>query len=149
MLLNARSRLFNYHQAMNAMLFWDWTPMFYAGGSYNYSNELMELLHNAEHDWPRESTDVIFNGMLVNTTGEEDGYTEGDLRVEQLNDSIKEQAHGVNATPKYLEKVVPAIGVIQDLTKNVYKDLGVEDTISAMPKSVNTKMFFFFLTTSS
>ena len=44
--------------------------MFYGGGSYNYSNELMELLHNVEHDWPPESVNVIFDGMLVNMTGE-------------------------------------------------------------------------------
>jgi hypothetical protein len=45
--------------------------MYYGGGSYNSSNELMELLHNVEHDWPKESADVVFDGMLVNTTGEE------------------------------------------------------------------------------
>jgi hypothetical protein len=44
-----------------------WTPMFYAGGGYNYSNELMELLHNIEHDWPRQAAQTIFNGMLVNS----------------------------------------------------------------------------------
>ncbi|KAK7021001.1 hypothetical protein R3P38DRAFT_3318279 [Favolaschia claudopus] len=32
-----------------------WTPIFYAGGSYNYANELMELLHNLIHDWPSEA----------------------------------------------------------------------------------------------
>jgi hypothetical protein len=104
-----------------------WVPMFYGGGSYNYSNELMELLHNVEHDWPRESANVVFDSMIVNTTGEEVSCTEGDLRVEQLNDAIKEQAHGVNATPEYLEKITPAIGVIQHLTKHIYEDLGVEE----------------------
>ena len=63
----------------------------------------------------------------MNTTGEEAGCTEGDIRVEQLNDAIKEQAHGVNATPEYLEKITPAIGVIQHLTKHIYEDLGVEE----------------------
>jgi hypothetical protein len=93
--------------------------------------------------------------MIVNTTGEEagctegdlrveqlndaitegdlrveqlnDAITEGDLRVEQLNDAIKEQAHGVNATPEYLEKITPAIGIIQHLTKHIYEDLGVKE----------------------
>ncbi|KAJ7827097.1 hypothetical protein B0H13DRAFT_2374013 [Mycena leptocephala] len=27
-----------------------WTPMFYAGGGFNYANESMELLHNLNHD---------------------------------------------------------------------------------------------------
>ena len=76
--------------------------------SHNYSNELMELLHNVKHDWPRESTSVVLNGMLVNTTEEVAGFTEGDICVEQLNDGIK-QAHGVNASLEYLERVVPEI----------------------------------------
>lgn len=104
-----------------------WAPMFYAGQRYNYSNEIMEFLHNTEHDWPRESVSVAFNGMLVNTTGSVAGHTEGDLRCEQLNESIKDKAHGVNATPEYLEQITPAIGVIQHLVDHVYKDLGVEE----------------------
>jgi hypothetical protein len=104
-----------------------WTPMFYAGGSYNYSNELMELLHNTLHDWPRKAVQTIFNGMLVNSTGKPDGFTETDIRVERLNDAIKENTHGTNATPAYLEKITPAIGHVQHLTEHMYQDLGVED----------------------
>ncbi|KAK6966269.1 hypothetical protein R3P38DRAFT_3338170 [Favolaschia claudopus] len=57
-----------------------WTPMFYAGGSYNYSNELMELLHNLIHDWPPETAHV---------TVERNTFKETDIRVEQFNKSIK------------------------------------------------------------
>jgi hypothetical protein len=44
-----------------------WTPMFYAGGGYNYANEGMELLHNLEHDWPVDIRHVLHGGMLMNT----------------------------------------------------------------------------------
>ena len=74
--------------------------MLYSGRSYNYLNELIELLHNMEDDWPPECANITFDGMLVNTTGKEAGYTEGNICVEQMNDSIKEKAHGVNASPK-------------------------------------------------
>jgi hypothetical protein len=109
-------------------------PMFYGGGSYNYSNELMEILHNMEHDWPPECANITFDGMLVNTTGKEAAFTEGDIRVEQMNDSIKEKAHGVNASPEYLEKITPALGVLHHLTEHIYADLGVEEINSLHAK---------------
>ncbi len=104
-----------------------WAPMFYAGGGYNYSHETMELLHNLIHDWPSDSAEVLLASMLVNTTGKPDGFKEGDLDVEHLNNAIKARAHGVNATPKLLEKITPAIGEVQYLVRQLFDDLEVED----------------------
>ncbi|KZT65123.1 hypothetical protein DAEQUDRAFT_807422 [Daedalea quercina L-15889] len=104
-----------------------WTPMFYAGRSYNYANECMELLHNVIHDWPKDTAKVLLAGMLVNTTGEQDGFLEADLDVEHLNLRIKSRAHGTNATPDMLRKVTPSLGHIRDLTDLVYKETGVRD----------------------
>lgn len=103
-----------------------WSPMFYAGGSSNYANELMELLHNLEHDWPKDFAQIQLAGMLVNTSGEEDGFLEADLDVEHLNGDIKERAHGPNATPKLLEKITPAIGPCKELTARTFKAMGVQ-----------------------
>ncbi|KAJ7888699.1 hypothetical protein B0H14DRAFT_1194117 [Mycena olivaceomarginata] len=64
-----------------------WTPMFYAGGSYNYANESMELLHNLEHDWPEETALVLRAGMLMNNKGTAAKFKETDIRVEQFNKS--------------------------------------------------------------
>ncbi|KAI0703003.1 hypothetical protein BC835DRAFT_1404175 [Cytidiella melzeri] len=94
-----------------------WTPMFYAGGSYNYSNE----------DWPSNLAHVILAGMLVNTTGRKDGFKEGDLDVEHLNKSIKGRAHGANASAGLLEKVTPALGHVQQLTQQVSQQLGLDE----------------------
>ncbi len=104
-----------------------WAPMFYAGGGYNYSHETMELLHNLIHDWPSDSAEVLLASMLVNTTGKPDGFKEGDLDVEHLNNAIKARAHGANATPKLLEKVTPAIGEVQYLVRQLFDDLEVEE----------------------
>jgi hypothetical protein len=35
-----------------------WAPMYYAGGSYNYAHETMELLHNIIHDWATKHDNV-------------------------------------------------------------------------------------------
>jgi hypothetical protein len=103
-----------------------WCPMFYAAGSYNYSNECMELLHNVVHDWPKDYAGVAFNGMLVNPTGKPGRFKETNIRVEHLNDKVKARGHGPNATPELLEKVTPALGHVHILTEQLYEELGVE-----------------------
>lgn len=103
-----------------------WMPMFYAAGSYNYSNECMELLHNYTHDWPKNYAQVAFNGMLVNPRGKQDGFKPADLSLEHLNDKIKERAHGPNATPEMLERITPIMGVVSALTNQLFEDIGVD-----------------------
>ncbi|KAI0337892.1 hypothetical protein BDW22DRAFT_1339041 [Trametopsis cervina] len=102
-----------------------WVAMFYGGGSYNYSNECMELLHNVLGDWPEDTAQVMLAGMLVNTTGRPDGFKEGDLDVEHLNKSIKGRAHGVNASPELLERITPALGQTHHLMEQICGDLGL------------------------
>ncbi|KAJ7769808.1 hypothetical protein B0H16DRAFT_1776625, partial [Mycena metata] len=104
-----------------------WTPMFYAGGSFNYANESMELLHNLNHDWPADISPILRGGMLMNNQGGPAKFKETDIRVEQFNGSIKSHVHGANARPGLLEKITPAIGHIQQLTEQIFEDLGVHD----------------------
>ncbi|KAK6984254.1 hypothetical protein R3P38DRAFT_2806622 [Favolaschia claudopus] len=104
-----------------------WTPIFYAGGSYNYANELMELLHNLIHDWPPETAQIRRAGMFMNNQGKRRTFKETDIRVEQFNKSIKSHAHGSNARPGLLERITPAIGHIQELTEKMFDELGVFD----------------------
>jgi hypothetical protein len=104
-----------------------WTPMFYAGGSFNYANESMELLHNLIHDWPSDISPILRGGMFMNTQGKPTTFKETDIRVEQFNKTIKSHAHGTNARPSLLQKITPAIGHIQELTEQIFEDMGVED----------------------
>ncbi|KAF7968891.1 hypothetical protein HWV62_28926 [Athelia sp. TMB] len=103
-----------------------WTPMFYAGRGYNYSHELMELMHNETHDWPRDSADVIIAGMLVNPSGEDGNFLEGDLDCEHLNEKIKGRTHEPNITPATLAKITPALGHARHLTDRLYQEVGAE-----------------------
>ncbi|KAJ6578556.1 hypothetical protein B0H19DRAFT_1208163 [Mycena capillaripes] len=103
------------------------TPIFYAGGSFNYANESMELLHNLIHDWPPETAEILRAGMLMNNQGKSNTFKEADIRVEQFNKSIKSHAQGANAQPGLLEKITPAIGHIQKLTEKLFHELGVFD----------------------
>ncbi|KAJ7810639.1 hypothetical protein B0H14DRAFT_3090741 [Mycena olivaceomarginata] len=81
-----------------------WTPMFYAGGSFNYANEA---------------------GMFINNQGKRTTFKETDIHVKQFYKSIKSHAHGSNARPGLLEKITPAIGHIQELSENIFVNLGV------------------------
>jgi hypothetical protein len=103
-----------------------WTPMFYAGRGYNYAHECMELLHNYYHDWPHDSADVLLAGMLVNTTGEPDGFLEGDLDGEHINLKVKGKMHKPNTTPDTLANITPALGHIRHVAERLFSDIGVE-----------------------
>ncbi|KAF9002736.1 hypothetical protein BDQ17DRAFT_1482273, partial [Cyathus striatus] len=92
-----------------------WMPMFYATGCYNYANECMETFHNIIHDWPMPYADVAFKGMFFNPQGHNEDFNPTDICVEHLNDHIKEYTHGTNVTPMILEKIVPAMGYVQNL----------------------------------
>jgi hypothetical protein len=115
---------FGHPERMQRMLKF-WTPMFYAGGSYNYANEGMELLHNLVHDWPSEISNILRAGMFINTQGKPSTFKETDIRVEHFNKVVKSHTDGVNAAPGALEKIVPAIGHIQELREQVFEDLGI------------------------
>ncbi|KAF6754556.1 hypothetical protein DFP72DRAFT_753435, partial [Ephemerocybe angulata] len=103
-----------------------WLPMFYAAGSYNYANETMELLHNSEHDWPKPYASTAISGMVVNPRGRKADCKPTDIRVEHLNDRVKEHTDGSNASPAVLEKITPAMGHVQEYTDLLFEDLGVE-----------------------
>ncbi|KAJ7342794.1 hypothetical protein DFH08DRAFT_938169 [Mycena albidolilacea] len=117
---------FGHPERMQRMLKF-WTPMFYTGGSYNYANEGMELLHNLVHDWPSEISNILCAGMFINTQGKPSTFKETDIRVEHFNKVVKSHTDGVNAAPGALEKIVPVIGHIQELHEQVFEDLGIND----------------------
>ncbi|KAJ7667161.1 hypothetical protein B0H17DRAFT_1162454 [Mycena rosella] len=79
---------------------------------FNYANELIELLHNLNHDWRSDISPILRNGKATT-------FKETDIRVEQFNKTIKSHAHGANSRP--------AIGHIQELTEQIFEDLGVSD----------------------
>jgi hypothetical protein len=104
-----------------------WAPMFYAGNSYNYSHESMELLHNVYHDWPREAVDTLIGAMTVNTNGEEDGNKECDLDVEHLNKRIKARTSDPSVTSRMLSEISPSLGVIRETADKLFADLHIDE----------------------
>jgi hypothetical protein len=103
-----------------------WASMFYARGGYNYANECMELLHNLIHNWLKDTATILYNGILVNTTGDPRKFKETDFWVEQFNKTIKSHTSGANACLGVLKKITPALDHVQGLTEQLFLDLGLE-----------------------
>jgi hypothetical protein len=103
-----------------------WNPIFYGGGSYNYSHETMKLLYNYKHDWPQEAANTVFASMLVNLLEEEGQFKEGDMDVEHYNRKSKDHTDDPNCTPKTLEEITPAIDIIWNTSAKLYSELGIK-----------------------
>lgn len=101
-------------------------PMFYGGKSYNYAAEIGEFLHNVEHDWPKESVPILVGALLVNSTGQPDGFKETDLGGEHYNKLIKAKAKGPNMNPKVLGEISPALGWLGELNEKLFTELDAE-----------------------
>ncbi|KAI0763972.1 hypothetical protein BD413DRAFT_483338 [Trametes elegans] len=103
-----------------------WAIGFRAMGRMKYAHELLHLIHNLTHVWPRPLRCVIMNNWLVNTTGNVDGFIPVDLLQEHLNFWIKViyKAHGSNASWEWLEEISPCIEVLRQLATQINAELG-------------------------
>jgi hypothetical protein len=78
-------------------------------------------------NWSQDTADVLFAGMLVNPTGEENGFLEGDLDCGHLNLKVKGRTDEPNMTPEVLANMTPALGHVPRTTEQLYMDIGVEE----------------------
>ena len=62
----------------------------------------------------------------MNFTGTPRKFKETNIQVEQFNKTIKSHTSGTNAWPGVLEKITPALGHVQGLTKQLSFGLGIE-----------------------
>ncbi|KIY72127.1 hypothetical protein CYLTODRAFT_389379 [Cylindrobasidium torrendii FP15055 ss-10] len=103
-----------------------WMPMFYAAKSYNYAQEMMELLCNLIIEWPDDTSRVMQFGMLFNGQGRRHHHKEADIANEQYNKTIKSHIHGTNSSPTSLQTHAPAQAHLEELTDNLFDALGVQ-----------------------
>jgi hypothetical protein len=97
--------------------------MFYVGGSFNYANEAMELLHNLNHDWPSDISPILRGGMFMNNQGKRDTFKETDIRVEHFNKNIKSHAHGANLNfPSDTDNIADDIAELEQLDRELMLD---------------------------
>ncbi|KAJ7868794.1 hypothetical protein B0H14DRAFT_3084033 [Mycena olivaceomarginata] len=94
---------------------------FRGNGRSKYAYEMMHLIHNLTHVWPKPIRNIVLNNWLVNPTGKLFSWVEVDLMQEHMNFWIKTiyQAHGSAASWEWLGMVAPC-------TKHAPTDLSTD-----------------------
>ncbi|THG92899.1 hypothetical protein EW026_g8172 [Hermanssonia centrifuga] len=99
---------------------------FRGAGRTKYAHEMLHLIHNIEHVWPKDLRDVIMKNWLVNPTGKTNAFVPVDLMQEHNNFWIKViyKAHGSSASWEWLAMVLPCIDILRKLSAQINTDLG-------------------------
>ena len=84
-----------------------WAFSFRGNGRTKYAHEMLHLIHNIKHVWPKETRyfivvevvipgilififrDIVFNNWLLNPSGKPNSWVEVDLMQEHMNFWIK------------------------------------------------------------
>ncbi|KAG7087025.1 hypothetical protein E1B28_013004 [Marasmius oreades] len=118
-----------------------WVFSYRGNGRTKYAYEMLHLLHNITHVWPKPLRDVILNNWLLNLHGKEDGFVEVDLVQEHLNFWIK--AHGSNSSWEWLAMISPCIATLRKLATNMANTVGeatqgTRHAAADLSKDINT-----------
>ncbi|KAF8064912.1 hypothetical protein FPV67DRAFT_1608385 [Lyophyllum atratum] len=105
-----------------------WALSFRGSGRTKYAYEMLHVIHNLTHVWPKPIQEIILNNWLLNPTGKPNAFVEMDLVQEHLNFWIKSyyKAHGSNASWDWLELVAPCVTALRHLA-NGLNDLFGDD----------------------
>ncbi|KAH9949018.1 hypothetical protein B0H21DRAFT_787435 [Amylocystis lapponica] len=93
-----------------------------------YAHELLFLIHNLTHVWPKPLRNIIVKNWLVNPTGNPNSWVPIDLLQEHMNFWIKTvyKAHGSNASWEWLETIAPCINILRQLATEINGSLGAK-----------------------
>ncbi|KAK1230299.1 hypothetical protein PQX77_006614 [Marasmius sp. AFHP31] len=125
-----------------------WALSFRGNGRTKYAYEMLHLIHNLTHVWPKEVVKIVLNNWLVNTTGKENRFLEVDLLQEHLNYWIKVfyKAHGSNMSWEWIAMIAPCVNILRHLATAMNESLGhrqgsrhrsanIQNDINALMKS--------------
>ncbi|KIY43271.1 hypothetical protein FISHEDRAFT_68152 [Fistulina hepatica ATCC 64428] len=102
-------------------------PLSFRGnGRTKYAYEMLYVIHNMTHVWPKPIRDIVLNNWILNPSGKRFGGVEIDLVQEHMNFWTKMyyKAHGSNQSWDWLAMVGPCIPVLQELATSVHTILG-------------------------
>ncbi|KAK1216531.1 hypothetical protein PQX77_020826 [Marasmius sp. AFHP31] len=124
-----------------------WAFSYRGNGRTKYAYEMLHLIHNITHVWPKPLRDIVLNNWLLNLQGTEDSFVEVDLVQEHLNYWIKRiyKAHGSNSTWEWLSMISPCIGTLRNLATNMANTVGeasqgTRHTAADLSKDIGTIM---------
>ncbi|KAJ7759308.1 hypothetical protein B0H14DRAFT_3596127 [Mycena olivaceomarginata] len=101
-----------------------------------YAHEMLHLIHNLTHVWPKPIRNIVLNNWLVNPTGNPFSWVEVDLMQEHMNFWIK--AHGCAASWEWLGMVAPCVTALRHLSTSIINILGSEQGTKHAPADLAT-----------
>ncbi|KAJ6521414.1 hypothetical protein B0H10DRAFT_2206174 [Mycena sp. CBHHK59/15] len=113
---------------------------FRGNGRSKYAYEMLHLIHNLTHVWPKPIRNIILNNWLVNPTGNPFSWVEVDLMQEHMNFWIKTiyQAHGSAASWEWLGMVAPCVTALRHLSTSITQILGSDQGTKHEPANLTT-----------
>ncbi|KAJ7768856.1 hypothetical protein B0H16DRAFT_1307593 [Mycena metata] len=113
---------------------------FRGNGRSKYAYEMLHLIHNLTHVWPKPICAIVLNNWLVNPTGNPFSWVEVDLMQEHMNFWIKTiyQAHGSAASWEWLGMVAPCVTALRHLSTSITQILGSDQGTKHEPADLST-----------
>ncbi|KAJ7280067.1 hypothetical protein C8J57DRAFT_1464500 [Mycena rebaudengoi] len=113
---------------------------FRGNGRTKYAYEMLHLIHNLTHVWPKPIRDIILKNWLVNPTGKPFSWVEVDLMQEHMNFWIKTiyKAHGSAASWEWLGMVAPCVTALRHLSTSIINILGSDQGTKHAPADLVT-----------
>ncbi|KAI0675801.1 hypothetical protein C8Q78DRAFT_963648 [Trametes maxima] len=100
--------------------------MYRGSGRTKYAYELLHLVHNLAHVWPKPLREIMIKNWLVNLSGKPGSWVPVDLLQEHMNFWIKViyKANGSNASWDWLATISPCISLLRKLALEINGTLG-------------------------
>ncbi|RDX50743.1 hypothetical protein OH76DRAFT_1348447 [Lentinus brumalis] len=129
------------------------TLMYRGSGRVKYAHELLHLVHNLVHVWPKPIRDVVLKNWLVNPTGRPNSWVPVDLMQEHNNFWTKASHMRCNASWHWLKIVSPCISLFRKIALqmnarfgarlgNKHSTPGLERDIASLQNSMRTNSVF-------
>ncbi|KAJ7590258.1 hypothetical protein C8J56DRAFT_1048420 [Mycena floridula] len=101
-----------------------WALGFQGNGRTKYAYEMLHIIHNLTHVWPKAVCEIVLNNWLLCPSGNPKSFIEVDLIQEHMNYWIKSyyKAYGSNASWEWLALIAAYIGTQHappDLTNDI------------------------------
>ncbi|KAK0437645.1 hypothetical protein EV421DRAFT_1973700 [Armillaria borealis] len=112
---------------------------FQGNGHTKYAHEMLHLIHNITHVWPKPMRKIVLDNWILFPSGNPNSGVECDLMQEHMNFWIKTfyQAHGSGASWKWLEMIAPCVGILRDLAAAMRETLGTDIGVRHAPVNLS------------
>ncbi|KAJ7599782.1 hypothetical protein C8J56DRAFT_999560 [Mycena floridula] len=105
-----------------------WTLGFRGNGRTKYAYEMLHIIHNLAHVWPKAVRNIVLNNWLLCPSGNPRSFVEVDLVQEHMNFWIKSyyKAHGSNASWEWLAMIAPCVQALRHIADMMKSSLGID-----------------------